>query len=413
MHLFTTRTALTVAAIVAGAGILAAGSALRPALANGEPIRIGPFTITTCSSNFPCAGYDNTASGPAFEGETGKGTGLLGAASKTGIGVEGTSTSSVGVEGIGNSSDGGYFSGKTGVSASGSSSGDGVFAVGSTGVDAVSSSTTGDVFEGFSGGGYLFQGFNPSATGVFTVDDQGNDSNAGYTTTYGTVYGGYGNNQVAGAYLDGEDYGVEGTNLASHDNGVGDGYAVFALGYGGDLYASNNSDQVNSFYVTDAGDVHITGKIYTSGSCSSGCVRQADGPGVHVISYTPSESQPTMEDFGEGQMVNGSAYVRLESTFAKTIDQTSDYLVFITPEGDSRGVYVTQKSPSGFTVRENQGGRSTLSFGYRIVAKPYGDSSPRLPMVNVDADMHAKLMALPTVKVIHGTRPTMKPPSGG
>ncbi len=402
MHSITTRTAFSVAVILAGAGIFAGGIALRPALANGGEVKVGPFAIITCSSASPCEQYTNSGTGAGLEGKTGSGLGLLGVASKTGVGVEGTSASS----------DGGYFSGKTGVSTSGLSSGDGVFAVGGVAVDAVSNSTTANVYDAFSDGGNLFQGFSPSATSVYTVDDLGDVANSGYQTSNGTLYGGYDNAEVYGAYLDGEDYGVEGTDLAWHDNGdMGFGYAVYANGYGGDLYASNNSSNVNAFYVTDSGDIHTIGKIYTAGSCSSGCVNDASKPGVHVISYAPSESQPTMEDFGEGQMANGLAYVRFDSAFAKTIDQASNYIVFITPEGDSRGLYVTQKTPAGFSVRENQGGHSTLSFGYRIVAKPYGVSAARLPMVNMTPDLHAKQMLLPVYKVVHATRPTIRPPS--
>jgi hypothetical protein len=40
---------------------------------------------------------------------------------------------------------------------------------------------------------------------------------------------------------------------------------------------------------------------------------------------------------------------------------------------------VTQKSAQGFAVRESYGGHSTLAFSYRIVAKPFGNKSPRLP----------------------------------
>jgi len=87
-----------------------------------------------------------------------------------------------------------------------------------------------------------------------------------------------------------------------------------------------------------------------------------------------------MEDLGEGQSVDGRAYVALEPTFANVIDRRANYLVFITPEGDSQGLYITQKSAAGFAVLENRGGRSTLAFSYRIVAQPYGDAPPRLPI---------------------------------
>jgi hypothetical protein len=87
-----------------------------------------------------------------------------------------------------------------------------------------------------------------------------------------------------------------------------------------------------------------------------------------------------MEDTGETRLVNGHAYVRIDPALANVIDRGAEFSVFITPEGDSRGLYVTQKSATGFAVHENQAGRSTLLFAYRIVAKPFADASSRLPM---------------------------------
>jgi hypothetical protein len=86
-----------------------------------------------------------------------------------------------------------------------------------------------------------------------------------------------------------------------------------------------------------------------------------------------------MEDFGEAQLIGGRAYVRLAPDFAATIDRRSNYLVFITPQGDSRGLYVTMKTATGFEVRENSNGTTSLAFDYRIVAKPFGEVSRRLP----------------------------------
>ena len=56
-------------------------------------------------------------------------------------------------------------------------------------------------------------------------------------------------------------------------------------------------------------------------------------------------------------------------------------MVFITPAGDSRGLYVANRTLAGFWVRENQGGRSTLFFDYRIVAHPLHAPNTRLPAV--------------------------------
>jgi hypothetical protein len=149
---------------------------------------------------------------------------------------------------------------------------------------------------------------------------------------------------------------------------------------------------------TDGADVNISGDLYISGFIYDNCVLtfpQTSGAdcddvpstirptssGTKVHAYTTTASLPTMEDFGEGQLVNGQAAVPLEHTFASTIDKTRSYLVFITPEGDSHGLFVATKSASGFTVRESMGGHSTLAFQYRIVAHPYGDNSTRLSNV--------------------------------
>jgi hypothetical protein len=101
--------------------------------------------------------------------------------------------------------------------------------------------------------------------------------------------------------------------------------------------------------------------------------------GRNLVSYASRQAQPTVEDLGEGRMVNGLAHVSLDPTFAATIDKRTNYLVFITPDGDSRGLYVTEKTTLGFDVRENAGGRSNLTFDYRLVAKPYDTNAARLP----------------------------------
>jgi hypothetical protein len=148
-----------------------------------------------------------------------------------------------------------------------------------------------------------------------------------------------------------------------------------------DLIQMINNQPTDVFRVDDGGNVFITGKITTSGSCSVGCAKPAAAPGYHVVSYAPSESLPTMEDTGETQLVNGAAYVHIDPAFANVIDKTASYVVLITPEGPSRGLYVTQKTPTGFAVMENPGGHATLAFSYRIVAKPYGSTAARLPMI--------------------------------
>jgi len=116
-----------------------------------------------------------------------------------------------------------------------------------------------------------------------------------------------------------------------------------------------------------------------------GSVYSTSVTGAKVRTYAAQQSMATVEDFGEARLVNGQSYVALEPTFASTIARDRPYLVFITPEGDSNGLYVAGKTVDGFAVRESKSGRSTLAFQYRIVAHPFGDGGSRMAPVGPKA----------------------------
>jgi hypothetical protein len=149
----------------------------------------------------------------------------------------------------------------------------------------------------------------------------------------------------------------------------------------GPLMIATNAEGGHALSLDQGGNLTISGVIKTGGSCHDGCWQSRNGHGAHLVSYLPRESSPTMEDFGEAQLVNGTVAVRIDPTFANAIDQSRDYLVFLTPDGDTKGLFVALRSANGFVVRESQGGHSNVQFSYRIVAKPFGKDEPRLPIV--------------------------------
>src|SRR5262245_18457201 len=73
------------------------------------------------------------------------------------------------------------------------------------------------------------------------------------------------------------------------------------------------------------------------------------------------------EDFGTAKLKRGRAVVKLDADFATVI--TRDCRVFLTSEGDCRGLFVRRKTAASFEVRELMGGASYVSFSYRIVGK--------------------------------------------
>jgi hypothetical protein len=90
--------------------------------------------------------------------------------------------------------------------------------------------------------------------------------------------------------------------------------------------------------------------------------------GSHRALYCMESPDLWFEDFGTAKLKRGRALVQLDADFAKVI-KPGDYMVFLTPEGDCRGLYVRRKSATSFQVVEQMGGTSNIAFSYRIVGR--------------------------------------------
>jgi hypothetical protein len=346
-----------------------------------------PSDDPKCSSSSPCIVYQNNGAGAAIRGvavayngvsgwtktnSTSGGNGTAGVAgadksssgtfdsgvagvSTRGIGVSGTSTSGYGMQALSFSADGMYGYSSTSNGLEGVTNNDSLSTkVGRSGVRGDDDTTDGgQLNHGVSGDSINGIGVEGNATKFVGVNAVGGFDNVSIPESWPalSVVGGASNPDFlllacpAGT-----------ANPCNSDN------SVFNLDNQGDILADNGT---------------FRGEVYTSGSCMNGCVNQHQvKQGVRF--YTPRESLPTVEDFGESQLVAGRAYVRMDPAFADTIDQQAKFLVFITPEGDADALFVSQKSVSGFSVTESRGGRDSIAFQYRIVAKPYGENAPRL-----------------------------------
>lgn len=113
------------------------------------------------------------------------------------------------------------------------------------------------------------------------------------------------------------------------------------------------------------GDVTVTGNWVAWGT-KSAAAKHSDG--THRLLYCIESPENQFEDFGEAKLVRGRAKVRLDRDFAAVAD-TRRYHVFLTPYGDSNGLYVSSRNRNGFEVREQGGGTSGVRFSYRVVAK--------------------------------------------
>ncbi len=360
-------------------GAIAMGSALHlPAMA-AQVYQQYLEPDTTCTSSSPCTTTTNNGSGPASANTSVGGTALTGttkfssSTSKFAVGVLGADASSkgtrdIGVEGTSVSGIGAKGTSKSGIGVSGvATTGIAIQALGGAGGTAVEADST---------GANLFTGFYNGAL-HFTVDAGGDVDANGYVSGSSAVFFDTCCDPAVSAGAG--DFAIEAsTSDSASTSGVFD-----ALSVGGPLY-EGFTDGTQVFEVDASGNVTIAGMLYTAGACNIGCIARGSSK-KRVVSYAPRESQPTMEDFGEGQLVNGQARVALDPAFANVIDQNANYLVFAMPEGDCNGLFIAERSKTGFVVRELRGGHSSIGFEYRIVAKPFGDHSARLPTVVMSA----------------------------
>jgi hypothetical protein len=357
---------------------------------------ISTASSTTCTTSAVCAEYINSSSGVAIHGEA-----------NTGIGIRGTSNGSTGFYGASRSGSL-LFPGVEGESLN--QNGEDVAAgFGLTAASGGAAPTYGVVALG-SGIGVYGNAFNtglgakdmPTAFGAVGVDGGGAaglDTNVAVVgeTRHGTGMLALANVTTAttAVYDDTEPVGVaaeaepeQSTSLAIALEAVSKaaplraynpqlGFIDLATQY--DLISAGPGSSGNSaaFVVDNSANVFAEGQFTTQKGTYA---RTTGSSGTTRIAYTARTAARVMEDSGEAQLVNGRAYVKLDPAFADVIEKRSPYRVFVTPEGDSDGLYVTQKSPAGFVVRESSGGRSTFAFDYRIVATPVDDDGRRLAL---------------------------------
>jgi hypothetical protein len=97
-----------------------------------------------------------------------------------------------------------------------------------------------------------------------------------------------------------------------------------------------------------------------------------------VETYAVQSAENWIEDFGSAKLANGSVTVALDPAFGELVNTGVEYHVYLTPDGDSQGLYVSAKGPLSFEVRESHAGTSSIAFDYRIVAKHKGTEKLRL-----------------------------------
>ncbi len=260
-----------------------------------------------------------------------------------------------------------------------------------TAIIGVSANTSGD------GSNAGVQGvcFSPLATGVSGVaaSPSGSTIGVGGVTKSPAGIGMLGVGVQASKYVTGpgaRPIGVWGDTNQSGGIGVigtaNDGYGVVAVNNSPihETLGARNDESVNpKSPVFVALGNFFGGKciIDTLGNLKCNGFKAAVVPladGRKVTLYAVEAPENWFEDVGSGKLTSGMATVSLDSTFAETVNTATECHVFLTPKGECEGLYVANETPQGFEVRELRGGRSSVSFDYRVMARRKGYENMRL-----------------------------------
>lgn len=329
---------------------------------NGGSARVTDSIVTQSGATVKVNGratVTSTASAPALLGQS-SGTNAVS------DGVDGVTSSGTasGVAGINNGNGTGvYGTGGTGVYGIGNS-GYGIYGVSSTshGIVGISNGNFyGVVGEGggaglYGSGGYGILGFGTSGYGIY-------GQHVGYSTLgaeipYAGMWGDTNTLAAAGVAGTGQD-GLGGIFLNDSPSGY---YSLVAANYSssGPIFTAENIANGVSCTINASAQLQCDG--------GTGAMVHLDSGNRKVAMSGIESPENWFEDFGSAQLVNGVAVIQFDRDFIQTVNTEKDYRVFPVPNGDCKGLYVTNKSANSFEVRELGNGSSNIRFDYRITA---------------------------------------------
>jgi len=193
----------------------------------------------------------------------------------------------------------------------------------------------------------------------------------GYKSSGSTSYGGYFTSSTIGSGKSGETktgigIGAWGDLLGADIHGKV--YGVYAEGVNYAMY-SNGPVFKNNL------DIHL----------------QDNGTATQSVLYTNVSTDATIQTFGVATLSNGKVSVVFDQVFAESVSQESPVIITVTPTGKSNGVYLSEVSNTGFTVMENNEGKSNTSINFIAIGKRAGFEHPVLPQEILDATYTQKL----------------------
>ena len=214
-----------------------------------------------------------------------------------------------------------------------------------------------------------------TAVGAIGVRAGSNNSTSFYSFNtgvqgFGAEMGAIGNGGVG---LTTSGTGIAGVGQAQSLSRLTAGQGGAFTGYDTGVYARNASVGTSQAIYTDNGGSitrvnYYNGTQYKINGTGTVSTNVDDGNGSRVTLHAPETPEIYFQDFGTGALVNGRAHIELDPVLARNVVVSGKHpmRVFVQLEGDCNGVYVTNKTATGFDVVELRGGTSSVAFQWTL-----------------------------------------------
>ena len=368
----------------------------RISINNATPTATDKFSVyNTTASDYAISGYSTQTGIGVFGQNTGTGIGVYGFNSSNGSAVVGINTSTTGTGGAGiygdssNNSSAGIFgnsatNGGVGVygqvSGGGQSRGVSGYTNGSnkksyalyglnlsttSGTAFTSSNTAASIYgDAVSIGNYKFGmygdgGSNTRSGGVIGNNFIGSGGTAGALGYYNSASVNYAVYGFTGAYQTG----AAGGRMSSN-NQIGENISIGLGIYGGVMGGWVRGLKYGFHTKGETYSLYIDGDSYTNQPIAL----LTDSDNERVASYMTTSMKPEITSNGKSNLVNGKVFISFNSNFNKISSAEDDIIINITPQGNSKGVYVTNITKEGFWIYENENGNSNIKIFWSATA---------------------------------------------
>jgi hypothetical protein len=196
----------------------------------------------------------------------------------------------------------------------------------------------------------------------------------GYKTSGSSTYGGYFTTSTTGS----------GKGLSGNDPAIGIG-----LGAWGELFGADIHGKVYGAYLEGGHYAsYSNGDVFKNGMDVH--LQDTETPSMAVL-YTNVSTDVTVQTSGFASLSSGKSTISFDEHFRSVVSAEVPVVVTVTPIGDCNGVHVSEVTREGFTVVENNAGKSSVQVAFIAVGRRAGYEDPKLPVEVVSSDYVEKV----------------------